>query len=358
MWAQGASTSPGVSVSGYVQPRYDIYSSDGETTDRVFLRRAVVSFGADLAKSWRAVLQIDVGPVASSEGGRLIVKDAFVQYTGWEARGITVGVGNQKTPFSQATLQSASRRSLVERPVTGDSGLGVPGRAIAVRADGWHANHTVHWMTALSAVHIALNPERIDTDGISEADDGSSEGPAVTGRLEFHPLGEVPRSQGDLERGPLRIVVGGAAYRWTNDDDVTAEDEAVVDAESVRGVELSAGLRGAGLSIDGAVQRISARVVDPSAIVGLYRAGRAGLDKATAEAGYMLVRHRIEVVGAFEAIDSDAFDSVWQRAAVGMNWYVKGHALKFSVMHRESFDERGVRGLRSRATYLQSHFAF
>ena len=48
----------------------------------------------------------------------------------------------------------------------------------------------------------------------------------------------------------------------------------------------------------------------------------------------------------------------WQRASLGMNWYVNGHALKFSVMHRESFNTNGVGNVRSRATYLQSHFAF
>ena len=26
--------------------------------------------------------------------------------------------------------------------------------------------------------------------------------------------------------------------------------------------------------------------------------------------------------------------------SVGMNWYVVGHALKFSVMHRESFNDQ------------------
>jgi len=41
-----------------------------------------------------------------------------------------------------------------------------------------------------------------------------------------------------------------------------------------------------------------------------------------------------------------------------MNVYLNRHALKFSLMHRESFNEGGVEGARSRATYIQTQFAF
>jgi hypothetical protein len=76
------------------------------------------------------------------------------------------------------------------------------------------------------------------------------------------------------------------------------------------------------------------------------------------EVGYMLSRNHLEATAAFGALDTEAFDRAWQRAAVGMNWYVNAHALKFSVMHRESFNTAGARNVRSRATYVQSHFAF
>lgn len=138
----------------------------------------MLSIEADLAGPWEAEVQLDAGPPAS-DGERLLVKDALLRYTGFEARGVTIAIGNQKVPFSQSGLQSASRRSLVERPFTGSSEFGAPGRSIALSAGG-----------------------------------------------------------------------------------------------------------------------------------------------------------------------------------VGMNWYINGHALKFSVLHRKSFHDRGIRNVRSRATYLQSHFAF
>jgi hypothetical protein len=48
----------------------------------------------------------------------------------------------------------------------------------------------------------------------------------------------------------------------------------------------------------------------------------------------------------------------WQRFNSGINWYFNGHRLKVSVMHRESFNDRGAGDQRSRATYLQTQFSF
>ena len=52
------------------------------------------------------------------------------------------------------------------------------------------------------------------------------------------------------------------------------------------------------------------------------------------------------------------FERPWRRVAAGIVWYVRGPALKVSFMHRESFDELGVRNRRSRATYIQTHLSF
>ena len=104
-------------------------------------------------------------------------------------------------------------------------------------------------------------------------------------------------------------------------------------------VEVSGGLRRAGLTIDAEYQRIAARADDRLPLRGLFMAGRADLDKASLEAGYMLVAGRLEIAGAVDQLDTLAFEKPWRRAAVGMNWYVNRHALKFSVLHRESCND-------------------
>jgi hypothetical protein len=67
---------------------------------------------------------------------------------------------------------------------------------------------------------------------------------------------------------------------------------------------------------------------------------------------------RLEALVGFDATTSDAFDATWQRFNSGINWYFNGHRLKVSVMHRESFNDRGAGDQRSRATYLQTQFSF
>ena len=348
---------PRVSLSGYVQPRYDHFSSNGDTTDKWFLRRAVLDVKANLSSSWNGELQLDAGPPSSS-GDPLLVKDAVLRYTGWEPNGLTLTIGNQKMPFSLSSMQSASRRSQVERPVTGSADYGAPGRSIGVRADGWHHTRKIHWAAALAASQVSPEPTLLSIHGITESDADWNDGNTLVGRLEFHPFGEVSLSQGDLERKPMRVVFAAAAYRWTNDHDGPDQEDGDVEVRSMTGVEISGGLRGAGLSLDAEYQHIAADAADPLFGNGIYLAGQAVGNKGSLEAGYMLWRDRVEVTAALDAFDTDAFDEPWRRASIGMNWYVNGHALKFSVMHRESFNASGVRGARSHATYVQSHFAF
>ena len=348
---------PKVSFSGYIQPRYDRFSLSGETSDTVFLRRAVFAVKANLAPSWNAELQLDFGPPASS-GDRILVKDAVLRYTGWTPQGVTITIGNQKMPFSLSSMQSAARRSHVERPFTGSSDFGAPGRSIGLRADGWHADRTIHWSAVLASSFVSPSARLTNIRGIAESRPGWSEGRLVVGRFELHPFGEVPLSQGDLERGPTRLLIAAAAYRWTNDYDVVAQGGDTVYASDVTGFEISGGLRRAGLSLDAEIQRIAGRAEDPVVSSGLYVLGEANLDKASLEAGYMLWRTHLEATGAFDVLDAEAYAEPWQRASVGMNWYVIGHAVKFSVMHRESFNTNGVGNVRSRSTYVQSHFAF
>ena len=352
-----APAAPRVSISGYVQPRYDRLAAEGETRDTAFLRRAVVAIKAELSASWNGELQLDAGPPAS-RGERLLVKDAVLRYTGWATQGLTITMGNQKMPFSHSSLQSASRRSHVERPFTGNADFGAPGRSIGVRADGWYANRRVHWAAALASTHVAPEARLLSIRGITEADESWNEGRLVVGRVEFHPLGEVPLSQGDLERGPLRFVINAAAYRWTNDHDVRPQGAGALNADQMSAVEISGGLRGAGLSVDAEYHRVGAQSDDRTFSDGLYLAGDADAHKASLEAGYLLWRKHLEITAALDTLDAETFDDPWQRASLGMNWYVNGHALKFSVMHRESFNTGGLRNVRSRATYLQSHFTF
>jgi hypothetical protein len=349
---------PRVSFSGYIQPQYERTSRTGSTSDRAFIRRMVLSIEAALPDAWTAEIQADLGPVASRSEGRLIVKDAYFRYTGWEERGLLVTIGNQKLPFSRSLLASASRRGLIERPLTGDRSLGSPGRALGIRAEGWHRGRTIYWSSVVASSRQSPDPNEIRIDGITEAEEGWNQGPLVASRLEWHPRGEVPRAHGDFGDGGLRFTIAAGGYAWWNDDDVAAHGPGTGDAARVTGIELSAGLRGSGVSVDVEFEHIDARAIDPFLSAGLYAAGRSHVDKASIEAGYMLVPHRLEALAGFDTAHAGVFAEPVRRGSAGMNWYVTEHRVKVSVMHRDVLNDRGVPGARSHATYVQTQFSF
>ena len=355
--AQQPPAEPKISFSGYVQPQYQVELAGGDRSDRALLRRAVVTFDVEMSGNWRGELQADLGPVTSG-GDRVIVKNAFLQFTGWKDQGVLVTAGNQKLPFSRALLASSSRRGLVERPFTGDRGLGSPGRALSLKVDGWHRARTLYWSAAVAESRQSGERDEIRIDGPAEAGDDGYEGNVLAGRLEWHPLGEVSRDHGDFARGPVRLTAGVAAYGWWNDGDVRAGEGGGAEAARASGLELSGALRGQGLSVDAEFERITAAARPGSTDGGIYAGGEAAIRKASIEAGYMVLRERLEALAAIDEADTRTFDRPWRRAAAGVNWYVRRHALKFSLMHREGFNHLGVRGRRSRATYLQSQLAF
>jgi hypothetical protein len=352
------SAPPRVTFSGYVQPQYELLSRDDRTTDRTLFRRMLFGVEVTLPRSWSADVLVDAGPIASTGDGRLIVKDSYLRYDGFEGHGIAITIGNQKTPFSRALLGSSSRRGLIERPIGGDRSLGSPGRAIGLLTDGWHHRRTIHWTASLASSFQSPDADEVRVDGIAEAHSSWNSGALLSGRLELHPLGEVPRTQGDFGRGAFTVVTAVAAYSWWNSGDTARQQSGAVDADHVRGLEISGGVRGHGVSVDAEFEHIAAAAIDRGVDLGLYVDGRAAIDKGSVEGGYMIIARRLEGLLGFDSAASRSYGEPWRRFNSGMNWYVNGHRLKFSFMHRESFNDRGAPHERSRTTYLQAQFSY
>jgi hypothetical protein len=346
-----------VSVSGLVQPQLEIRDDDGRVTDRTLLRRLVVRVDA-VTGNWHGQIETDLGPSVTGSSTRVFVKNAYVQYAGWQRRGLLLTIGNQKMPFSRSYYGSSARRSFVERFFTGDRGFGSPGRAFALKVDGWQHAHRIFWSGGVAETRQSPEATEFRLDGAAENTAGWQKGPMVAGRLEVHPRGEMTRDHGDFGRKRWKYSAGVAAYRWWNDHDVARHGGTAVDAREAAGVELSGGLRGGGVSVEAELDHVTASAIDPGITAGVYADSRVTIDKASLETGYMFMRDRLEILGGVDRLRVDAFDVPWRRIAGGLVWYVNAHRLKFSLMHRESFDDRGVAGARSRATYLQSQFAF
>lgn len=360
-----APSSPTVTITGYVQPQIDAAHVDDGIRDKIFFRRAVAGVRTTLTETWSGALLVDFAPGLGRDDDSLRVLDGYLRYAGIGGGEVTITAGNQKVPFSRSVLFSSSRRGLIERSFTGERGFGAPGRALGVQADGRHREARVQWAAALSSVYHAPNVAEVRLDGITEADDSWNEGLMTTGRVEWHPRGAVAREQGDLERGPWRMMAGLASYVWRNDGDrnpFTEDGQSTsgefADLDSAAAVELSAGVRGRGLSTDVAWTRTGATLLDRGFDGGLYTAGRAALQQFSTEAGLMIVPRRLEALGAVDSLSIAARPSIAYRTSLGMNWYMNGHRLKISAMHREHFNVRGETSARAHTTYVQAQFAF
>lgn len=354
---------PTVTLTGYGQAQYERVDDNAHVRDRVFLRRLYAGVRFVLSDDWSGTVLVDFTP--STEGDHPVIRDAYVRYSGWADDGVTLTIGNQKTPFSHSVLGSSRTRSLVERPFTGERAYGAPGRAIAIQADGRHRQQHVQWSASLASVLHAPDANEIRLDGLADAGGGWNEGVMAAGRLEWHPLGAVAREQGDFVRGSFRVASGMSAYVWTSDGDrntFTASgagtSSSFADVDVARGVELSGSVRGHGVSIDAAWSRVSGRTVDSQFSGGLYRNGRAVLRQFGAEGGYMILPRRLEIVGAIDALSAAARETTTFRPSVGTTWYLDGHRAKVSLLHRETMNARGMRGARLHATYAQMQFAF
>ena len=233
---------PSVTIGGVIQADYEAVTVADTTRDRAFFRRLMLTVQVVATKDWTGQLQIDVAP--SVQGDRVVVRDAYLRYLGWTAQGLTVTIGNQKLPFSRAALISASRRGLIERGAPGERPYGTPGRALAVQIDGRHQDQHVQWAAALASALHGPDVLEIRLDGLPESRETWNEGVLGAGRVEWHPLGNTPRDQGDFNRGPLRVVVGAGAYVWQNDGDRNlfttdgaATSTVFADADQAQGVE-------------------------------------------------------------------------------------------------------------------------
>jgi phosphate-selective porin OprO and OprP len=363
------SPAPDVQLGAYVQVQYDRITIEELTADRVFFRRLVASLQGNVTDDWSGEVEVDLA--LAVQGDRVIVKDAYLRYSGFRAQGLTLTVGNQKMPFSRSVLAPSSRRGLIERPFTGERPFGAVGRAIAVQVEGRHSAQRIQWAAALASALHAPDAFEIRIDGLADSRATWNEGVLSVGRFEWHPRGPTPRDQGNLTCGlpngdcQLRVMAGVGAYIWQNDGDRNLNttngvgtSAVLADLDQARAVELSAGLRGHRFSVDAAWDRISGRTIDPAFSGGLYLDGSTVLYQAAVEAGYMVVPGRLEVLGAIDSLDISARTAVAYRPSFGLDWYLHQHRLKVSFMHRENFNVLGVAGARGRSTFVQAQIAF
>ncbi len=351
-----------IEIGGRIQLQYLRTDADGgETRDQTFFRRLRPYIAGTVTKDWYGKIQFDFGKGVDSD--EVAVKDAFMQYTGWKNMKLTIG--NSKTPFSREFLTSSKRQQTVERGFVGNHNFGTPDRQLGFKLEGQNDTKKITYALAAGAQHHDPDARRMDFDTPVNNKADWNEGLVLAGRVDFHPQGYVKFDQGDFNSGPVKFNFSLAAFNWTNDDDNNTRtvggvstSSSKADLDSADGLEVSAGLRGNGLSIDAEYQMVSGDTVDKNFTGGLYLNGSTDLDKFQIEGGFMLPSNRFEIVGKWETLDASNYVDAWEAYEAGVNYFWNKHKAKVQFTFRHGENVLGAVGSEVDTTFLQFQYVF
>ncbi len=351
-----------VEIGGRIQLQYTRSDPDsGESEDEWFFRRLRPYISGSVTKNWVGKFQFDLGK--SSNDNEVAVKDAYMAYKGWGNK--TFYIGNVKSVFSREFLTSSKRQQMIERSFVGDHNYGAPDRQLGFRLDGANDTGKVEWKVNLGNEAIDPDAKKLDFDSPANRNSDFNDGTVLAARVDFHPRGKMKFDQGDFNTSGSKFTVGLGAFSWSNDDDNNtytaaglSTSSSRVDIDSAEGLELSAGFRGNGLSVDAQYNSISADTVDPSFTGGLYRRGTTDIDAYALEAGYMLPTNKVELVLGAESLDADNYGAAWERKSLGANFFLNKHKAKIQLTYRMGENLNGSRGADEDEAFLQFQFVF
>ncbi len=338
-----------VKLGGRIQLQYHLMDpADGDATDELLFRRFRPYIEGSIHEDWKGKFQWDMGKSS------LAVKDAYFEYTGCENSSIKIG--NVTFPFSREQLTSSKKLALVERTFVGDHNYGVPDRQAGLHASAKIMDGMLELSGAVVKGAIDPSSSKLDFDTVVNSDDDFLEGNMAGARAEIFPLGYFKPEQGDFKRD-LKCAFAVAGFGWANDDDNNSGN-VTNDIDKVTGVEVSAAVRGGGLSIDAQYNSIKSELSDTSVTHGLYQNGETTLDTYAIEGGYMVLPGKVEVVAGYSSMDADNFASAWNRTEVGLNYYVKKQDIKYQITYRKNDNYKGKDGVEEDEVFVQAQYVF
>ncbi|QDE31085.1 OprO/OprP family phosphate-selective porin [Shewanella polaris] len=137
--SSSAADYPEFKWGGYIMLDHDQFSdlfleddeSDNYGSD---VRRARLSTKIKFSDNWKSKFQVDL-----SDGDAVEIKDAYLQYQGWDWATITVG--KQKEPFGLEKLTGSRNTFMIERSMVTEALA--PGRSVGANLSGKEGN--VNW---------------------------------------------------------------------------------------------------------------------------------------------------------------------------------------------------------------------
>ena len=352
-----------VKFGGRIQLQYHSEDSGDETTDELIFRRLRPYIEGSVHKDWTGKFQFDLGK------GKVSIKDAYMAYKGVD--GMKIAIGNANFPFSRELLTSSKYQQIVERTFVGSHDYGTPERQAGIHLTGELAEGLFTYGASVAKASHDPDEKKLDFDTVVShgAGDDWSEGEMIGGRVDFHPLGKLKMSQGDFDRD-VKATIGVAAFTWNNDGDnrtpyaaadpVTGEGghTSALDLDTATGMEVSAAIRGAGLSVDAQYNTFNAELMDAGISSGIYKNSETTLSSYSIEGGYMVVPSKLEVVVGYQSQDADGYAKAWNKTSAGLNYFVKKHDIKYQLTYQIGENKDGQDGSDVDEVYIQAQYVF
>jgi phosphate-selective porin OprO/OprP len=217
----------------------DDYLEDGdhvEANDGTEIRRARMEFAGTFFQDW------GFRTVADFADDNVRVKDAFIQYTGFNWGTITAG--QQKQNFSRELQESSNDMMFTERSLMNILNNPTVDRAIGLNFQSFGKN----WVAKAGIFGDAITPARTGT--APEIDNAGDEGWGVSSRLIYNPILEkdklihlgiagnyrVPDDTGDVAKSRGLAVV----YETNNMSNLDIINTSITDVDSIKMLGLEA----------------------------------------------------------------------------------------------------------------------
>jgi phosphate-selective porin OprO/OprP len=193
----------------------DLYLEDDDSDNYGSnVRRARLSTKIKFSNNWKSKFQIDL-----SDGDSVGIKDAYIQYKGWDFAEITIG--KQKEPFGLEKLTGSRNTFMIERSIVTEALA--PGRSVGAKLSGTEGNF--NWDIGYFQ------------------DDNSANSNGVTGRLTW---ANVDQDDNFIHLGAALSErrLGGDEFRINEQLEVYSSDSLLegkrldADDESLAGIEL------------------------------------------------------------------------------------------------------------------------
>jgi hypothetical protein len=336
------------------QIQYYHLSGGDWSEEKLYFRRLRPVLNATFSPRFTAEAEFDFGETV--EGEAVEFKDLFLSYLGWEGKGISLTLGNEKAVFSRQFQSSSKSLTLVERGVVGIDDFGSLDRVLGLRVDSRDPRGRFKMAGSAGLASHEPDPAQMEFESPLNAREGTNRGWSFSGRAELSPLGEVEYDQGDFGSESMRLAVSVAAYHWSHDGSGSSGGQA--DLSMSRGLELSSAVRGRGLSADAELQWVRGETENRAFTGGIYEDGEANLSKLSLQSGYMVVPERLELVGGFDRLDAETYKAAWKRLSLGATHYWKRQQLKLQMNYLLHWSFLGTTGDNPQAFVTQLQLVF